>query len=198
MTVVVVGAGLGGLSFGACAARDGHRVILIDKNAEPGGVMTLAREGGFSFEQGPLILTDLREDEPVGAFLASLGIHLETVRDDRGLCTPDFSLLPPEDYAGPDWRQKRLEQLFPADRRGIRAYYRFYDALMELRFLSGRRKTPLNRLRMARAFLPRLYGKAFFRRAATAGVQRHPGGLLRRRRRGAVLHPALRQHRDSL
>ena len=56
MTVVVVGAGLGGLSFGACAARDGHRVILIDKNAEPGGVMTLAREGGFSFEQGPLIL----------------------------------------------------------------------------------------------------------------------------------------------
>ena len=153
MTVVVVGAGLGGLSFGACAARDGHRVILIDKNAEPGGVMTLAREGGFSFEQGPLILTDLREDEPVGAFLASLGIHLETVRDDRGLCTPDFSLLPPEDYAGPDWRQKRLEQLFPADRRGIRAYYRFYDALMELRFLSGQRKTPLNRLRMARAFL---------------------------------------------
>ena len=153
MKVVIIGAGLGGLSFGACAARDGHEVILIDRNAEPGGVMTLAREGGFSFEQGPLILTDLREDEPVGAFLASLGIHLETVRDDRGLSTPDFALLPPEDYAGPDWRKKRLEALFPADKKGIRTYYRFYDALMELRFLSGQKQSPINRLRALRASL---------------------------------------------
>ena len=153
MRVVVVGAGLGGLSFGACAARDGHEVILIDKNAEPGGVMTLAREGGFCFEQGPLILTDLREDEPVGGFLASLGIHLETVRDDRGLSTPDFTLFPPEHYAGPDWRKKRLEALFPAEKKGIREYYRFYDALMELRFLSGQKKSLGNRLRTLRAYL---------------------------------------------
>ena len=48
MKIAVIGAGLGGLSFGACAARDGHEVILIDKNAEPGGVMALAREGGAS------------------------------------------------------------------------------------------------------------------------------------------------------
>ena len=153
MKVVIIGAGLGGLSFGACAARDGHEVVLIDKNAEPGGVMTLAREGGFSFEQGPLILTDLLEEEPVGCFLASLGIRLETIRDDRGLSTPDFDLLPPEDYEGPYWRRKRLEEMFPADRKGIRAYYRFYDALMELRFLSGQKQSLTNRLRTLRAWL---------------------------------------------
>ena len=152
MRIVIVGAGLGGLSFGACAARDGHEVILIDKNAEPGGVMTLAREGDFSFEQGPLILTDLREDEPVGAFLASLGIRLETVRDDRGLCTPDFDLVPPEEYEE-NWRRKRLEALFPQDRKGIREYYRFYDALMELRFLSTQEKSLRNKLRQLRAYL---------------------------------------------
>ena len=152
MKVVIIGAGLGGLSFGACAARDGHEVVLIDRNSAPGGVMTLAHEGGFSFEQGPLILTDLLEEEPVGSFLSSLGIRLETVRGDRGLSTPDFDLLPPEDYV-PDWRRKRLEELFPADRKGIRAYYRFYDALMELRFLSGQKKSPLNRLRTLRAYL---------------------------------------------
>ena len=153
MKIVIAGAGLGGLSFGACAARDGHEVILIDKNAEPGGVMTLAREGEFSFEQGPLILTDLQESEPVGSFLAGLGIHLETVRDDRGLSTPDFDLFPPEKYGGSDWRKKRLEELFPADRRGIRKYYRFYDALMEIRFLSGQKKSLRNTLRTLRAFL---------------------------------------------
>lgn len=153
MKIVIIGAGLGGLSFGACAARDGHEVVLIDKNSEPGGVMTLAREGGFSFEQGPLILTDLLEEEPVGGFLASLGIHLETVRDDRGLSTPDFDLIPPEEYEGPGWRKKRLEELFPADRRGIREYYRFYDALMKIRFLSGQKKSLINKLRMLWAYL---------------------------------------------
>ena len=76
MKVVIIGAGLGGLSFGACAAGDGHEVILIDKNKEPGGVLTLARQGGFSFEQGPLALTDLGPEESVGSFLESLGIHL--------------------------------------------------------------------------------------------------------------------------
>lgn len=153
MKVVIIGAGLGGLSFGACATRDGHEVVLIDKNAEPGGVMTLAREGGFSFEQGPLILTDLREEEPVGSFLASLGIHLDTVRDDRGLSTPDFGLFPPEEYEGPDWRKRRLEELFPKDRRGIRKYYRFYDALMEIRFLGGQKQSLANKLRTLRAYL---------------------------------------------
>lgn len=149
MRIVIIGAGLGGLSFGACAARDGHEVVLIDKNTEPGGVLTLARQEGFCFEQGPLILTDLRPDESVGAFLESLGIRLETVRDDRGLATPDFALLPPETYEGPDWRKRRLKELFPQDAAGIDEYYRFYEALMALRYWGGQKQTPLTKLRMA-------------------------------------------------
>ena len=115
MRVVVIGAGLGGLTFGALAAKDGHEVILLDKNKEPGGVLTLARSDAFSFEQGPLILTDLEEGESVYRFLESLDIHLELMRDDRGLCTPDFELIRPDQYEGPDWRKKRLKQLFPED-----------------------------------------------------------------------------------
>ncbi len=148
MKIVIIGAGLGGLSFGSCAARDGHEVLLIDKNKEPGGVLTLTRKDGFSFEQGPLILTDLKPEESVGSFLKSLGIRLETVRDDRGLCTPDFSLLPPENYEGPDWRKRRLKELFPQDAAGIDEYYRFYEALMKIRFLSEKKQTPFTKLRM--------------------------------------------------
>ena len=148
MKVVIIGAGLGGLSFGACAARDGHEVILIDKNKEPGGVLTLARQDGFSFEQGPLELTDLLPEESLGGFLESLGIRLETMRDDRGLSTPDFALLPPAEYEGPDWRKKRPKSLFPADAAGIDEYYRFYEALMKLRFLGGRKQTILTKMQM--------------------------------------------------
>ncbi len=152
MKVVIIGAGLGGLSFGACAARDGREVVLIEKNKEPGGVLTLARQDGFSFEQGPLELTDLKPEESVGGFLESLGIHLKTVRDDRGLATPDFALLPPAEYEGPDWRKKRLKELFPQDAAGIDEYYRFYDALMRLRFLGGQKQTLLTKLQMLLTF----------------------------------------------
>ena len=152
MRIAVIGAGIGGLTFGACAARDGHEVILIDKNKEAGGVMALTRQDGFSFEQGPLILTDLEPWESVGSFLNSLGIRLELQREDRGLVTADFSLIRPQEYAGPDWRKNRLKELFPQDAAGIEAYYRFYDALMELRFLGGQKANLITKLRMARAF----------------------------------------------
>ena len=152
MKVVVIGAGLGGLTFGACAARDGHEVVLIDKNKEPGGVLALAKQDGFSFEQGPLILTDLLPEESLGGFLESLGIHLETVRDDRGLSTPDFDLFPPDEYQGMEWRKQRLKELFPDDAEGIDRYYRFYDALMEIRFLSSQKQTLLTKLKMLLAF----------------------------------------------
>ncbi|MBR5410493.1 MAG: NAD(P)/FAD-dependent oxidoreductase [Clostridia bacterium] len=152
MKIAVIGAGLGGLSFGARAARDGHKVVLIDKNEAPGGVMAPAKKDGFSFEQGPLILTDLLPEESVGAFLQSLGIRLETVRSDRGISTPDFDLIRPENYEGPDWRKRRLKELFPQDAKGIDEYYRFYEALMKLRFLGGQKQTPLNKLRMLAAF----------------------------------------------
>ena len=152
MKIVIIGAGAAGLTFGAQAAKDGHEVTILDRNREPGGVLSLARQNGFSFEQGPLILTDLMEGEPVWRFLDSLGIHLPVMRDDRGLFTPDFALVRPEDYEGPDWRKNRLKALFPEDAAGIDEYYRFYDALMEIRFLSGQKQHLLTKLKMFRAF----------------------------------------------
>ena len=50
MKVVIIGAGLGGLTFGALAARDGHEVTIIDKNSVPGGVVA------FFFLEVSLIL----------------------------------------------------------------------------------------------------------------------------------------------
>lgn len=152
MKIAVIGAGLGGLTFAALAAKDGHEVTIIDKNREPGGVLTLARQDGFSFEQGPLILTDLEEGESVYRLLESLQIHLDIQRDDRGLVCKDFALTPPETYEGPNWRKNKLKALFPEDAEGIDAYYRFYDALMEIRFLSSQPQTLGTKLKMWLAF----------------------------------------------
>jgi len=55
--VVVIGAGLGGLSAAAVLAGAGFQVTLCEKNPQPGGKLNLLEREGFSFDMGPSILT---------------------------------------------------------------------------------------------------------------------------------------------
>ena len=64
MKFAVIGAGLAGLVFGAMAVKDGHEVIIYDKNPSAGGVLALCESGGYRFEQGPLLMCDLLPGEP--------------------------------------------------------------------------------------------------------------------------------------
>lgn len=149
MKIAIIGAGLGGLTFGALAARDGHQVDIYDKNGSPGGVVALLEHEGFKFEQGPLLIGDMLETEPVYEFLKTLGITLETERADRGIVMPDYDMIHPDEYAGPYWRREKLKELFPEQSKGIDAYYRLYDDILEVRWLSMQPKTFKGELKKA-------------------------------------------------
>lgn len=51
--VVVIGAGFAGLSAAAYLAKAGRKVIVVEKNADPGGRARKREEGGFVFDRGP-------------------------------------------------------------------------------------------------------------------------------------------------
>lgn len=55
--VVVVGAGLGGLSAAISLASEGFKVELIEKNDKVGGKLNILTKDGFTFDLGPSILT---------------------------------------------------------------------------------------------------------------------------------------------
>jgi diapolycopene oxygenase len=55
--VIVIGAGLGGLSAAISLAQDGYRVAIHEKNARIGGKLNVLKEHGYSFDLGPSILT---------------------------------------------------------------------------------------------------------------------------------------------
>jgi len=55
--VVVVGAGLGGISAAISLAADGYDVSVFEKNDHVGGKLNVLEKQGFSFDLGPSILT---------------------------------------------------------------------------------------------------------------------------------------------
>jgi phytoene desaturase len=55
--VVVVGAGLGGLSAALRLAGAGRRVTILERAAVPGGRAGLLLDGGYAFDTGPTVLT---------------------------------------------------------------------------------------------------------------------------------------------
>lgn len=56
-SVVVVGAGLGGLSAALRLAGAGRRVTVLEREDVPGGRAGILRDAGYSFDTGPSVLT---------------------------------------------------------------------------------------------------------------------------------------------
>ncbi len=55
--VVVVGAGLGGISAAISLAQEGYPVAIYEKNGQIGGKLNVLRAEGYTFDLGPSILT---------------------------------------------------------------------------------------------------------------------------------------------
>jgi all-trans-retinol 13,14-reductase len=50
--IIIMGAGLGGLTAGAKLAREGKKVLLIEQHSKPGGCATTFKRGDFTLEVG--------------------------------------------------------------------------------------------------------------------------------------------------
>ncbi|HUF02935.1 MAG TPA: phytoene desaturase family protein [Aridibacter sp.] len=78
--VVVIGAGLGGLSAACRLAREGYEVTVVEKNAGPGGKVNIVRAGGFSFDTGASLVTMMHVFEELFEYCGEgLSDHLQFV-----------------------------------------------------------------------------------------------------------------------
>lgn len=57
MHVIVIGAGLGGLSAAAHLSRSGHDVTLLERDDVPGGRAGVVASHGFRLDNGPTVMT---------------------------------------------------------------------------------------------------------------------------------------------
>lgn len=75
--VVVIGAGVGGLSAGILLALLGYRVTIVDKNIQPGGLMRSYRRGKMDCPVGVHYVGALGEAEPLGKLFRILGVSVD-------------------------------------------------------------------------------------------------------------------------
>src|SRR5512135_2875536 len=89
--LVVVGGGMGGLATAALAQARGLRTALLEAHTKLGGCAGYFGRGPFTFDAGATALMGLGPGEPVGAFLATIGLDdFEAVR------TPSYRVHLPD------------------------------------------------------------------------------------------------------
>ncbi|RYG23284.1 FAD-dependent oxidoreductase, partial [bacterium] len=88
-TVVVVGAGLGGLATAARLAHQGHQVIVLEKTDQIGGRNRPVRVGECDFDGGPTLMMML---EPFTRLFRDLGERLEDHLEIE-LCDPSYRVF---------------------------------------------------------------------------------------------------------
>ena len=72
-TVLIAGAGLGGLASGLRLAKKGYQVEIIEKNNQAGGRLNQLKKDGFTFDTGPSFFSMSYEFEE---FARDCGIKL--------------------------------------------------------------------------------------------------------------------------
>ncbi|MEM1023154.1 MAG: NAD(P)/FAD-dependent oxidoreductase [Myxococcota bacterium] len=119
--VVVVGAGLGGLTAAAKLAKEGQRVCVLEQHSRPGGCATTFRRKHFEVDVSLHILDGFDEHDPKRPILEDLGVlqkldivkvggpFLRMLRGDRAVELP-FGL---------DEATEALSQQFPQERKRI-------------------------------------------------------------------------------
>jgi phytoene dehydrogenase-like protein len=170
--VIVIGAGMGGLTAALRLAREGFRVQVLEARSEAGGLASGNTYEGFSFDAGPYILLDRPGLE--WAF-ASVGLqlsdHLELRAIDHvySVASPDHPIV--NIYSSDAKTVGELEQTWPGSGE---LYLRFVRQ-------TGAREASLR---------PLLYSSAPGPRALLGGGRwRHAGFLFR------SLHSVLRLSR---
>lgn len=113
--VIIIGAGVGGLSAAAYLAQAGRKVIVIEQDNHLGGTAHIFKRNGFTFPTGPQSVT---MPDYIADSLHELGVtrSLDFIRDRFQVRRGAMDILISEP---PVQVMKQLLDQFPKERRGI-------------------------------------------------------------------------------
>jgi len=133
--IVIIGAGVGGLSAAIRLAAQGRQVLVLEKNDQVGGKMSEKREQGFRWDSGPSVITMLPVfEELFRAAGKDLGdyLTLEPVNPLTRYFYPDGTQL--DLYSDLPATLEQIERIAPRD---VEGYQRFLAYAAEIHRITG-------------------------------------------------------------
>lgn len=129
-SVVIVGAGIGGLTAGALLARRGYQVSIFEQAYVPGGCASTFRRQGFTFDVGATQVAGLELNGIHGQIFSELGVDVPKA----SFCNPACAVFLPGESApinvwrDPEkWQMERKRQF-----RGSEPFWRLIHYLFNV------------------------------------------------------------------
>ena len=72
--IIIIGSGLGGLECAALLSKQGYSVLVLERQAQPGGCMQSYKRGKHSFDTGLHYIGGIEEGQPLHDTFKSLGL----------------------------------------------------------------------------------------------------------------------------
>jgi len=136
---IIIGAGISGLVCGCYLAKAGMKVLIVEKNAKPGGYCTSFKRGGFTFDACVHSLGSLREGGNIRIILKELGLEerLKIKRYDPSdiIIAPDFRIHFWNDL---DKTIQEFQNNFPGEAKKIKEFFDYLDKCEGISFSSLR------------------------------------------------------------
>jgi all-trans-retinol 13,14-reductase len=138
--IIIIGAGLGGLTAGAKLSREGRKVLIIEQHNRPGGCATTFQRGDFTLEVG---LHEMDGPSPRD-MKTRIFNDLNVFNNVEFIKIPEFYRFI-NDHIGvtiphePETAISRLSELFPGEKQGITAYF---EQILNTKKKSSGNETP--------------------------------------------------------
>lgn len=113
--IIIVGAGMAGLTAGAYLSKAGYPVLLLEKNERTGGLLGTLNNNGFYFDSGPRALVNSGIVLPI---LKELGITWEICKNKISIGIED-RLFQVSSISDLDEYQRILSDFYPGNREDI-------------------------------------------------------------------------------
>ncbi len=137
--VIVVGAGMGGLSAGAFLAKEGKKVLILEKHSKPGGYVSSFTRGDYTFDSAIFHLTDMGENQTIPQFIRFWGgeVSSRKIRYKFRYFVGDKEYLIDGKNA-----EKDLISYFPEESNAIRKFFSISDRMIDETLEQGPPKPP--------------------------------------------------------
>ena len=130
--ILIAGSGLGGLVCGYILAKNGYKVIIVEKNPQIGGCLQTFKRGGVKFDTGMHYIGSMEEGQILHRFFKYLNL-LDSVTlsrlDPKGY---DVISIAGEKYkfaSGFDGFVEELSRKFPQNKKDIQEYVKGIQAI---------------------------------------------------------------------